>query len=301
MTNCPLDEDSVTSVLAAMSDNGPDEDKEVRFRSATVAGNLKAIADGAARAGWLISGLTYTATAEDKHDDKLGKDIVNAYENGKTEEPKHDEAQPNKPEETHTEQPAAPTTGEEGTHTEAPSTGTTEGENTSVTPANPTTGNTETGNPAVNTGSETAQPAAPTTGEETHTETPSTGTTEQPANPQPSTGNTEGNPAVNTGSETAQPAAPSAGETHTETPANPQPSTGNTEHHEDEELDPNFMVDAYNGATGENKPKPADQTGNTPAAPTTGTTEQPAAPVVNQPATGETHTESPAPAVTNWY
>ena len=78
LTNCPLDEDSITSVLAAMSDNGPDEDKQVRFRGSTVAGNLKAIADGAARAGWVISGLTYTATAEDKHDDKLGKDIVNA-------------------------------------------------------------------------------------------------------------------------------------------------------------------------------------------------------------------------------
>lgn len=158
LTNCPLDEDSVTSVLAAMSDNGPDEDKEVRFRSATVAGNLKAIADGAARAGWVISGLTYTATAEDKHDDKLGKDIVNAYENGKTEEPKHDEAQPNNPTtgETHTEQPANPTTGEGThteqpstgeTHTETPSTGTTEGEGSTVTPANPTTG-TE-GTPAV--------------------------------------------------------------------------------------------------------------------------------------------------------
>ena len=295
LTNCPLDEDSITSVLAAMSDNGPDEDKQVRFRDATVAGNLKAIADGAARAGWVISGLTYTTTTEDKHDDKLGKDIVNAYENGKKEEPKHDEAQPNKPEETHTEQPANPTTGE-GTHTEtpAPSTGTTEGENTSVTPANPTTG------------------------EGTHTETPSTGTTEethteQPANPQPSTGETHTE-------------APSTGEgTHTEQPA---PSTGNTETtHEGEELDPNFMVDEYNGATGENKPKPADQTGNTPAAPTTGTTEQPAAPVANtethteqpatgegtpaattgsettqpvaQPATGETHTEAPAaPAVT---
>ena len=308
LTNCPLDEDSVTSVLAAMSDNGPDEDKEVRFRSATVAGNLKAIADGAARAGWVISGLTYTATAEDKHDDKLGKDIVNAYENGKNEEPKHDEAQPNNPTtgETHIEQPANPTTGEEThteqpstgeTHTETPSTGTTEGEGSAVTPANPTNG-TE-GTPAVNTGSET------------HTEQPSTGTTEQPATGEtahtetpanPTTGNTEtGTPAVNTGSETAQPAAPTTGETHTEAPstgtteqpANPQPSTGNTEHHEDEELDPNFMVDAYNGAA-ENTPKPADQTGNTPAAPATGNTEQPAAPVVNQPTTGETHTESSA-------
>jgi len=278
LTNCPLDEDSVTSVLAAMSDNGPDEDKQVRFRGATVAGNLKAIADGAARAGWLISGLTYTATAEDKHDDKLGKDIVNAYENGKKEEPKHDEAQPNKPEETHTEQPANPTTGEEGTHTETPanpqpSTGTTEGENTSVTPANPTTGEgTHTETPAPSTGTteetHTEQPANPTNGEGTHTETP--------ANPQPSTGETHTE-------------APSTGNTQ---PATPTP--GNTETtHEGEELDPNFMVDEYNGATGENKPKPADQTGNTPAAPTTGTEGTPAAPVASE----ETHTESPAPAV----
>ncbi len=84
--------------------------------------------------------------------------------NGKTEEPKHDEAQPNKPEETHTEQPANLLLVKKLIQRLLPLG--TEGENSAVTPANPTIG-TE-GTPAVNTGSET------------HTETPSTGTTEQP-------------------------------------------------------------------------------------------------------------------------
>ena len=258
LTNCPLDQDSIASVLNSLNDNGPDEDKEVRFRNETVAGTLKATFDGATTAGWVISGLTFTETHADKEDENLGKDLVDAYEDGRDNGPTHEEThtetpnnsethteQPATPgttethetstvtpvepahEETHTEQPAAPTTGEttgtteehheanpthEETHTEAPSTS-----ETTVTPAQPATGE----------GITTEQPAATGTTEEHHEANPSTSETVTPA---PATGETTGTteqPATTGTTEEHHEAEPAHEETHTEvTPA--QPSTGET-------------------------------------------------------------------------
>ncbi len=204
LSNCPLDQDSIASVLAALNDNGPDEDKEVRFRNETVAGTLKATFDGATTAGWVISGLTFTETHADKEDENLGKDLVDAYEDGRDNGPTHEETHTETPNnsETHTEQPATPGTTE--TH-----------ETSTVTPVEPAHEETHTEvTPAPET--HTEQPAAPTT-EEHHEATPSTGETTV------TTGTTEE-------THTAEPAHE---ETHTETaPATPSTSesTVTTEH-----------------------------------------------------------------------
>lgn len=238
LSNCPLDQDSITSVLAALNDNGPDEDKEVRFRNETVAGTLKATFDGATTAGWVISGLTFTETHEDKEDENLGKDLVDAYEDGRDNGPTHEETHTETPNnsETHTEQPATPGTTEthetstvtpvepthEETHTEAPAPSTEEHHEST-----PSTGET-----TVTTGTteetHTAEPAH----EETHTETapatPSTGestvTTEHPA----TTGETEAHTAEPTHEEThteATPAPATTGETVTVTPSTSETHT----------------------------------------------------------------------------
>ena len=251
LTNCPLDQDSIASVLNSLNDNGPDEDKEVRFRNETVAGTLKATFDGATTAGWVISGLTFTETHEDKEDENLGKDLVDAYEDGRDNGPTHEETHTETPNnsETHTEQPATPGTTEthetstvtpvepahEETHTAEP---THEETHTEVTPApeehheaTPSTGET-----TVTTGTTEETHTAEPTHEETHTETapatPSTSestvTTEHPA----TTGETETHTAEPTHEEThteVTPApattgetvavTPSTSETHTEQPA----------------------------------------------------------------------------------
>ena len=246
LSNCPLDQDSIASVLNSLNDNGPDEDKEVRFRNETVAGTLKATFDGATTAGWVISGLTFTETHEDKEDENLGKDLVDAYEDGRDNGPTHEETHTETPNnsETHTEQPATPGTTEthetstvtpaepahEETHTAEP---THEETHTEVTPAPSTEEHHEatpsTGESTVTTGTteetHTAEPAH----EETHTETPSTSeTTVTPA--QPSTGETTGTteqPSATGTTEEHHEAEPTHEETHTEvTPA--QPSTGET-------------------------------------------------------------------------
>ena len=252
LTNCPLDQDSIASVLNSLNDNGPDEDKEVRFRNETVAGTLKATFDGATTAGWVISGLTFTETHEDKEDENLGKDLVDAYEDGRDNGPTHEETHTGTPNnsETHTEQPATPGTTEthetstvtptpeehhEETHVADPSH---EETHTEVSPApeehheaTPSTGET-----TVTTGTteetHTAEPAH----EETHTETapatPSTSestvTTEHPATtgeteahtaePAHEETHTEVNPAPATTGETVA-VTPSTSETHTEQPA----------------------------------------------------------------------------------
>lgn len=173
LTNCPLDQDSIVSVLSALNENGPDEDKEVRFKNETVSGSLKAIFDGATAAGWVISGLTFTETHEDKENDTLGKDLVAAYEDGRDNGPTHEETHTETPNnsETHTEQPA-PVTHEETTVATTTPAATPSTETTTITTpeTNPTAGNTET-----HTEVTPAQPAAPaTTNTEnaaTHTET----------------------------------------------------------------------------------------------------------------------------------
>ena len=221
LTNCPLDQDSIASVLNALNDNGPDEDKEVRFRNETVAGTLKATFDGATTAGWVISGLTFTETHEDKEDENLGKDLVDAYEDGRDNGPTHEETHTEAPStsETHTEQPATPgTTETHETSTVTPAESAHEETHTEVTPAPET---------------HTEQPAAPTTGEGTteehHEATPST--SETTVTPAPATGTTEEHHEAEPTHEethTEQPATPgTTEETHTEvTPA--QPTTGET-------------------------------------------------------------------------
>ena len=303
LTNCPLDQDSIVSVLSALNENGPDEDKEVRFKNETVSGALKAIFDGATAAGWVISGLTFTETHEDKENDTLGKDLVAAYEDGRDNGPTHEETHTETPNnsETHTEPPATtgtiethetstvtpapeehhevatPSTGET-TVTPAPATGTTEETHTAepaheethteVTPApeehheaTPSTGTTEethTAEPA-HEETHTEVSPAPATGEtvsvtpsnsETHTEQPAPVTHEETnvATTTPAATPSTGETTTVTNSETAAPVAGTTEETHTETaPAQPSTTENAATHSEteEEELDPNLMLDAY--------------------------------------------------------
>lgn len=261
LINCPLDQDSIASVLNSLNDNGPDEDKEVRFRNETVAGTLKATFDGATTAGWVISGLTFTETHADKEDENLGKDLVDAYEDGRDNGPTHEETHTETPNnsETHTEQPATPDTTEthetstvtpvEPTHEETHTAESTHEEtHTEVTPA-PSTEEHHEATPS--TGETTVTPA-PATHEETHTEQPAAPATEEHHEAIPSTGETT----VTTGTtEETHTAEPAHEETHTEaTPAQPAApvTTGNTasstatNSESEEELDPNMMLDAYN-------------------------------------------------------
>ena len=200
LTNCPLDQDSIASVLNSLNDNGPDEDKEVRFRNETVAGILKATFDGATTAGWVISGLTFTETHADKEDENLGKDLVDAYEDGRDNGPTHEETHTETPNnsETHTEQPATPGTTE--TH-----------ETSTVTPVEPAHEETHTAEP---------------THEETHTETPAP-STEEHYEATPSTGETNVTPAPATHEEThtEQPVTTGETETHTAEPAHEETHT----------------------------------------------------------------------------
>lgn len=200
LSNCPLDQDSIASVLNSLNDNGPDEDKEVRFRNETVAGTLKATFDGATTAGWVISGLTFTETHEDKEDENLGKDLVDAYEDGRDNGPTHEETHTETPNnsETHTEQPATPGTTE--TH-----------ETSTVTPVEPAHEETHTAEPThEETHTETA-PATPSTSESTVTPAP---THEEAHTEQP----------VTTGETETHTVEPAHEETHTEAPA----TTGET-------------------------------------------------------------------------
>ena len=212
LTNCPLDQDSIASVLNSLNDNGPDEDKEVRFRNETVAGTLKATFDGATTAGWVISGLTFTETHADKEDENLGKDLVDAYEDGRDNGPTHEETHTETPNnsETHTEQPATP--------------GTTEAHETStVTPVEPAHEETHTAEPThEETHTETPAPST----EEHHEATPSTGETTVTAGTTEET-HTETAPATPSTSESTVTPAPTHEEAHTEQPV----TTGETETH----------------------------------------------------------------------
>ena len=258
LTNCPLDQDSIASVLNSLNDNGPDEDKEVRFRNETVAGTLKATFDGATTAGWVISGLTFTETHADKEDENLGKDLVDAYEDGRDNGPTHEETHTETPNnsETHTEQPATPgTTETHETSTVTPVEHTHEETHT----AEPTHEETHTETPAPST--EEHHEATPSTGETTVT----TGTTEETHNVEPAheEAHTETAPATPTSESTVTP-APTHEEAHTEQPV----TTGETETHTAE---------------------PAHEEAHTEAPATTGET------VAVTPSTSET-TVTPAPA-----
>ena len=274
LSNCPLDQDSIASVLNSLNDNGPDEDKEVRFRNETVAGTLKATFDGATTAGWVISGLTFTETHADKEDENLGKDLVDAYEDGRDNGPTH--------EETHTETP-----NNSETHTEPPATtGTTETHETStVTPVEPTHEETHTEvtpapeehHEATPSTSETTVTPAPATHEEAHTEQPAAPATEEHHEATPSTGETT----VTTGTtEETHTAEPAHEETHTETaPVTPSTSesTVTTEH------------PATTSETETHTAEPTHEETHTEAPATTGET------VTVTPSTSET-TVTPAPA-----
>jgi mucin 3 len=267
LTNCPLDQDSIASVLNSLNDNGPDEDKEVRFRNETVAGTLKATFDGATTAGWVISGLTFTETHADKEDENLGKDLVDAYEDGRDNGPTHEETHTETPNnsETHTEQPATPGTTE--TH-----------ETSTVTPAEPTHEETHTEAPAPST--EEHHEATPSTGETTVTPAPTheEAHTEQPA----TTGETETHTAEPTHEETHTEAPATTGETVAVTPSTsettvtPAPAT-----HEE-----TTVASTTPAAT----PSTETTTVTTPeTAPTSGTTEETH---TSEPAHEETHTEA---------
>ena len=267
LTNCPLDQDSIASVLNSLNDNGPDEDKEVRFRNETVAGTLKATFDGATTAGWVISGLTFTETHADKEDENLGKDLVDAYENGRDNGPTHEETHTETPNnsETHTEQPATPGTTE--TH-----------ETSTVTPVEPTHEETHTAEP---THEEThTETPAPATHEEAHTEQPAAPATEEHHEATPSTGETT----VTTGTtEETHNVEPAHEETHTETaPATPSTSesTVTTEH------------PATTGETEAHTAEPTHEETHTEVTPAPATTSET---VAVTPSTSETHTEQPAP------
>ena len=308
LTNCPLDQDSIASVLNSLNDNGPDEDKEVRFRNETVAGTLKATFDGATTAGWVISGLTFTETHEDKEDENLGKDLVDAYEDGRDNGPTHEETHTETPNnsETHTEQPATPGTTEthetstvtpvEATHEETHTAEPTHEETHTEQPAVPVTeehheATPSTGETTVTTGTTEETHTAEPTHEETHTETapvtPSTSestvTTEQPATTGETETHTEVTPAPATTGETVA-VTPSTSETHTEQPA---PAT-----HEE-----TTVATTTPAAT----PNTETTTVTTPeTAPTTGATEahteatpaQPAAPVTTGNTASSTATNS---------
>ena len=254
LTNCPLDQDSIASVLNSLNDNGPDEDKEVRFRNETVAGTLKATFDGATTAGWVISGLTFTETHADKEDENLGKDLVDAYEDGRDNGPTHEETHTETPNnsETHTEQPATPGTTE--TH-----------ETSTVTPVEPAHEETHTAEPThEETHTETA-PATPSTSE-------STVTTEHPA----TTGETE-----------THTAEPTHEETHTEAPATTGETVAVTPSTSETTVTP---APATHEETTVATPSTETTTVTTPeTAPTTGTTEETHA---AEPAHEETHTEA---------
>ena len=265
LTNCPLDQDSIASVLNSLNDNGPDEDKEVRFRNETVAGTLKATFDGATTAGWVISGLTFTETHADKEDENLGKDLVDAYEDGRDNGPTHEETHTETPNnsETHTEQPATPGTTE--TH-----------ETSTVTPAEPAHEETHTEAPSTSE-THTEQPAATGTTEEHHETTPST--SETTVTPAPATGETTGTTETHT---EATPAQPATGETVTVTPSTsettvtPAPAT-----HEE-----TTVATTTPAAT----PSTETTTVTTPeTAPVAGTTEETH---TAEPAHEETHTEA---------
>lgn len=271
LTNCPLDQDSIASVLNSLNDNGPDEDKEVRFRNETIAGTLKATFDGATTAGWVISGLTFTETHADKEDENLGKDLVDAYEDGRDNGPTHEETHTETPNnsETHTEQPATPGTTEthetstvtpvepthEETHTAEP---THEETHTEVTPA-PTHEEAHTEQP-VTTG-ETETHTAEPTHEETHTEAPAT--TGETVAVTPSTSETTVTPAPATHEEatvaTTTPAATPSTETTTVTTPETAPVAGTTE--ETHTAEP-AHEEAHTGVTPAQPAAPAT-TGNT--------------------------------------
>ena len=274
LTNCPLDQDSIASVLNSLNDNGPDEDKEVRFRNETVAGTLKATFDGATTAGWVISGLTFTETHADKEDENLGKDLVDAYEDGRDNGPTHEETHTETPNnsETHTEQPATPgTTETHETSTVTPAEPTHEETHTEVTPAP------EEHHEATPSTGETTVTPAPATHEEAHTEQPAAPATEEHHEATPSTGETT----VTTGTtEETHNVEPAHEETHTET-AHATPSTSEstvtTEH------------PATTGETETHTAEPAHEETHTEAPATTGET------VAVTPSTSET-TVTPAPA-----
>ena len=301
LSNCPLDQDSIASVLAALNDNGPDEDKEVRFRNETVAGTLKATFDGATTAGWVISGLTFTETHEDKEDENLGKDLVDAYEDGRDNGPTHEETHTETPNnsETHTEQPATPGTTEthetstvtpvEPTHEETHTTETAPEEHHEATPS--------TGETTVTTGTTEETHTEVTPAPETHTEQPAAPTTEEHHEATPSTGESTVIPAqpATTGETETHTAEPTHEETHTEQPAAPITGEGTTEeHHEAEPAHEETHTEAP--STSETHTEQPAATGTTEehheATPSTSETTVTPAPATGETTgTTETHTE----------
>ena len=294
LSNCPLDQDSIASVLNALNDNGPDEDKEVRFKNEVVAGTLKATFDGATTAGWVISGLTFTETHEDKEDETLGKDLVDAYEDGRDNGPAHEETHTETPSnsETHTEHQATPGTTE--THETSTVTPAPEEHHEETHTAEPTHEETpapeehhETATPSTSE-THTEQPAAPATTEETHVTEPAHEETHTEVTPAPATGTTE----------ETHTAEPTHEETHTE-----QPSVTGTTEETHKEVTPapattgeTVSVTPSNSETHTEQPAPTHEettvATTTPAATSSTETTTVTTPETNPTAgTTETHTE----------
>lgn len=82
LTKCPLDENSVASVLNALSNNGPDESQLISFEPRDVNATLLPIAQAAEAAGWTIRGLNFVG---DKLEEELSIDLLESYKRGKSE------------------------------------------------------------------------------------------------------------------------------------------------------------------------------------------------------------------------
>ena len=82
LTKCPLDENSVASILNALSNNGPDESQLISFEPRDVNATLLPIAQAAEAAGWTIRGLNFVG---DKLEEELSIDLLESYKRGKSE------------------------------------------------------------------------------------------------------------------------------------------------------------------------------------------------------------------------
>lgn len=81
LTKCPLDEGSISSILNALSNNGPDESNLISFEPKDVNASLLPIAQAAEAAGWTIRGLKFVG---DKLEEELSIDLLESYNKGKS-------------------------------------------------------------------------------------------------------------------------------------------------------------------------------------------------------------------------
>lgn len=80
LQDCPLNQDSIKSILESLSLSGPDENKVLRFRPTTMDGSLEPLAAAATKAGWDIRGLSFN---RDEEVEDISIDILAHYNMGK--------------------------------------------------------------------------------------------------------------------------------------------------------------------------------------------------------------------------